>query len=163
MVPFCSHMGSEKLHFSVIIINAPSLAKQTMDYIDVSELAVDTGFGIYNCPVGIDVSVWNDCVHWNEKDNDAQIYQKEDARLLDILYVGGAKLQLNPDEILQKGYVTFQTHCIPRDGVSTEPTHKDFKIEQSLINGTLGLIVRYLDVGSPSLQPPTIADWGLIA
>ncbi|HKO41783.1 MAG TPA: hypothetical protein VJU84_00710 [Pyrinomonadaceae bacterium] len=134
-----------------------------MDYVDVSELVVDTGFGIYGCPVGIDMCVWNDCVQWNESDNEAQTQQEEGTRLWEILYVGGAKLQLDPDEILRKGFVTFQIHCITRDGTSTEAAHKDFKIEQSLMNGTLGLIIRYLDAESPSSEPPRLGDLGLVA
>lgn len=105
----------------------------------------------------------SDCVQWSEQDNEAQTYQEEDARLRDILWVGGAKLQLNAHEVFQKGCVTFHIHCIPRDGKSTESAHKDLKIEPFLMNGTPGLIIRYVDVANPTWEPHTIGDCGLVA
>lgn len=134
----------------------------TMEYVDVSESAAKTGFGIYGCPVGIDVRVWSECVRWTEEDNETQTYQEEKARLWEILYIGGAKLKMYPNEILSKECVAFQIHCIPRNGNSTEAVHVDLKIEPLQIGGMPGLIVRYLNVISVEIEPTKPGDLGLV-
>lgn len=116
-----------------------------MDFIDVSDVAKETGFGLFGCPVGLDARVWNECVGWNETDNETQDYQEEDARLWDILFVGGSKLQMNPNDILHKDFVQFQIYCLLRDGKSVESVPVNFKIEKTMLNGIHGLIVRYGD------------------
>ena len=112
-------------------------------YIDVSEVAQETGFGLFGCSVGIDKRVWSECVEWNETDNTIQDYQEEDARLWDILFVGGSKLQMNPNEILRNTFVKFQIYCLPRDGKSIESIIVNFKIEMVMLNGVHGLLIRY--------------------
>jgi hypothetical protein len=132
-----------------------------MDYVDVSAFAKDLEFGKFGCPVRIDLRVWNECVQWTENDNQTQIYQEQDNRLLDILYVAGATLHLNPNEIREKGWVSFQIHCIPRDGKSIEARHMGFRIEQEIIDGTPGLIVRYNNFAT-SIEKPGCGDLGLV-
>ena len=75
-----------------------------MEYIDVSEFTLDTGFQIYNCPGGIDISVWNDCIQSNEKDNEAQTYQEEDARLRDISVRWRGETTTEPSRNISEGF-----------------------------------------------------------
>ena len=123
----------------------PFRPTKTGEFVDVSETAVNTGFGIFGCPVAVDKSVWNDCVQWTDQDNETQGYQDEDARLWDILFAGGAKLQFEPNAILQKESIGFEIYCIPRDGRSQEAVPMNFKIEKAMLLGTHGLIVRKAD------------------
>lgn len=119
------------------------MEEYTFSYIDVTETAVGTGFGIYGCPVGIEPAVWEECVEWTDEDSKIQGYQDQDARLWDILFVGGAKLKMQPNEILLNERVDFQIHCIIRYTSDTESTPTKFSIEKALLKGTPGLIIRY--------------------
>ena len=124
------------------------------NYIDVTNEATDTGFGIYGCPVGIDCAVWEECVEWTDLDSEIQGYQEQDARLWDILFVGGAKLQMSPNEILNTDRVTFQVDCILRYTSDTEPTSTEFSIEKALLKETPGLIIKRFEneVNKPRLE-----------
>lgn len=113
---------------------------QTKDVTDASE---GTGFTIYGCPVHIDIDVWDRCVKWSDSDNDNQTYQEEDARLWDILFVGGSIMQMEPNRILKKGIVKFHILCVLNDGVSTNAVQVKFKIQEAKLDNTIGLLVSF--------------------
>ena len=108
---------------------------------DVTDAAKGTGFSIYGCPVHVDIDVWDKCVKWNESDNERQIYQEEDARLWDILFVGGSIMQMEPNKILKEGVVNFHTLCVLNDGSSTDAVQVNFKIHNENLDNTIGLLV----------------------
>jgi len=52
--------------------------------VDVSEMAQEAGF---KHPVALTRAVWEDCVAWDEDDNNRQTYQDESGRLWDIVFM----------------------------------------------------------------------------
>ena len=98
------------------------------DHIEVTRTAEDAGFGYYEvgAPVALTRRVWNTCVEWTETDNKKQCYQEQDARLWDVVAVGGATLKIRFDEFVRSQKHLYMIRCIPRDGRSTNAVETHF-------------------------------------
>lgn len=104
------------------------------ELIDVTETAYDAGFA---CKVYLTQDVWDKCVEWTEADSERQDYQDQDARLWDVLFVSAAKMQMGFDPVAG---LSYQIHCLVRDGRSTEA----MKIKLQIVpKGDDGLLIGY--------------------
>jgi hypothetical protein len=82
--------------------------------IDISSYAREVGFLI---PVAITESAWAECVAWNDTDTRRKIYQDEEGRLWDLVWMARqAARGCDSDQI------HFDLLRIPRDGRSSQPT-----------------------------------------
>lgn len=92
------------------------------DYITVTQAAKDVGFGfdMINLPVAISFAVWQEYVVWTDEDSECQTYQEQDARLEDILFMGGQTLQSKMNQFYIKQIHKYSLLCVPKDCHSTE-------------------------------------------
>jgi hypothetical protein len=129
------------------------------DYITVSQAAKDVGFGfdMIGLPVAISVAVWQQYVVWTDEDSERQTYQEQDARLEDILFMGGQTLQSEINQFYIKQIHKFSLLCVPRDGHSTEGLPVNLLICLKEVGGKQWLFVEMdkpLPPISPDQKPP---------
>ncbi len=98
------------------------------ELVDVSAVAaeVDHAFGILGAPVALTSSAWDTCVRWEKGDSEIQVYQEQDARLWDVLFVCGTTLQLDIQCFVQHMRHPFSVCVVPRDGVATAVVKAEF-------------------------------------
>lgn len=92
------------------------------EHIAVTRTAEEVGLGydIIGAPVALSKYVWFNCVEWTKEDDQKQCYQEQDARLWDVLFTGGATLQLSENQFLKTKQHDYSIFCVPRDGESSE-------------------------------------------
>lgn len=88
------------------------------EIVDVSAVAaeVDHAFGILRAPVALTFKAWDTCVRWEKGDSEMQVYQEQDARLWDVLFVCGTTLQLDIQRFVQHMRHPFSVWVVPREG-----------------------------------------------
>ena len=98
------------------------------EIVDVSAVAaeVDHAFGILRAPVALTFKAWDTCVRWEKGDSEMQVYQEQDARLWDVLFVCGTTLQLDIQRFVQHMRHPFSVWVVPRDGVATAAVKAEF-------------------------------------
>lgn len=77
--------------------------------VDVSTMANEAGF---NFPVALTRAVWEGCVAWAAEDANRQIYQDEEGRLWDVVYMAANNAKNNPD----KSTFLYEMYRVPRGG-----------------------------------------------
>lgn len=78
--------------------------------VDVTMMAMEAGFRI---PVAMTQAAYQDCVAWNDSDNDRKgICQDMDGRLWDVLYMAHLAARGNPE----KSEVNYVIRRVPRTG-----------------------------------------------
>ena len=80
--------------------------------VDVTQMAADAGF---TCSVYLNREVWDKCVVWNSSDSERQVYQEEDARLWDVLFVPAFKLKSGLGTVTPGRGMPYEIYCLLRD------------------------------------------------
>ena len=75
--------------------------------VDVSETAKEAGFKF---PVALTRAVYEDCVAWDEKDNERQTHQDVEGRLWDVVFMASLAAKQGGQEI------RFSLYRVPRGG-----------------------------------------------
>ncbi len=123
-------------------------------YIDVSNTAaeVGSGFNILKAPVMLSSKLWDICVEWSDEDTNEQEYQKQEARLWDILFVCGTTLEMNINSFISSMTHHFHILVIPRDGESTTPVKAVMTATGNPEQGTL-------EIDLIELEPAESEQW----
>ncbi len=104
---------------------ADAIADGTL--IDVSEHATEVGFRF---PVALTRAVWEDCVAWDKDDSAKQVYQDEEGRLHDVLWMAALRVKAAKDT--GESTVLFTVYRILRNGCSRKPVEVQLK---SVVSG----------------------------
>jgi len=78
--------------------------------VDVTEAAKEAGFKF---PVALTRAVWENCVAWDDEDNNRQIYQDESGRLWDVLYMLFIAIKSNRSDGSE---MLYRLRRVPRGG-----------------------------------------------
>lgn len=91
-------------------------------HVSVSKTATDVGMGFetLRAPVALSRDVWTRYVEWQDEDSGRQVVQEQDARLWDVMFTGGATLQLRLGDLTSPRGHRYSVMCVPRDGESEE-------------------------------------------
>lgn len=81
--------------------------------VDISEIAAEAGFRL---PVAMTRAVWADCVEWSEEDSRRQVYQDEQGRLWDVVWMAAQAARRG-----QGNRMAFQLYRVQRGGKSFRP------------------------------------------
>lgn len=93
--------------------------------IDVSQMATEAGFKV---PVAMTAEAWADCVAWTEDDSRRQMYQDEDGRLWDVLWMAHAAIQQARRRQASASSLLYPLYRVPADGRSLQPRLTQLKL-----------------------------------